>query len=42
MHVLMESATGTHEVTISPEEFAAWFEDFRSRYADMLDYLQSH
>ncbi|WP_298446289.1 hypothetical protein [Ferrimicrobium sp.] len=42
MHVLVESATGTREVTLNPDEFVMWFNEFRSRYAEMLDYLQSH
>ena len=37
-----ESDRNTHEVAISQEDFDAWFDAFRSRYAETLEYLQSH
>lgn len=40
--VVEESDRKTHEVALSQEDFDAWLDAFRSRYAETLDYLQSH
>ncbi|MCL5053704.1 hypothetical protein [Ferrimicrobium acidiphilum] len=40
--VVVESDTGTREATLSQEEFKEWLDNFRNRYAAMLEYLQSH
>jgi hypothetical protein len=40
--VIVESDTSACEVTLRQEDFEAWLDDFRSRYAGMLEYLQSH
>ena len=40
--VVAESDRNTHEVAISQEDFDAWFDAFCSRYAETLEYLQSH
>ncbi len=41
-NVVVEPDRNTHEVTLSQEDFDIWFDAFRSRYAEMLQYLQSH
>lgn len=40
--VIVESDTSACEVTLRQEDFEAWLDDFRNRYAGMLEYLQSH
>ena len=40
--LVVEPDRSTHEVTLSQEDFHTWFDAFRSRYAETLEYLQSH
>ncbi|MHB8190413.1 MAG: hypothetical protein ACYDHP_08365 [Ferrimicrobium sp.] len=42
MNVVVESDVSTHELPLRQDDFAAWLDDFRNRYAEMLEYLQSH
>ena len=39
--VVVKPDRNTHEVTLSQEDFETWFDAFRSRYAETLEYLQS-
>ena len=42
MNVVIEVDASTREVTLRQEDLTAWLDDFRKRYAGMLEYLQSH